>query len=466
MVHLPKGNYNEASLDETLLSEYCKRDVEIVYRAVRGLIAELEENDLGSLRYTAASVAWSVYRHKFYPAPVITHHKPVPVSLERHAYVGGMVKVCKLYAPPKREILRYDVNSMYPFVMRENFYPAELVEILPGLDVDRLAAYLDNACVIADVDVDTDEPIYPFRSAKRVWYPVGEFRSILCTGSLLHALRAGHLRRVRMAAVYERRDLFSEYVDHFYARKVKAKKAHDTAGERFAKLCLNSLYGKFGQKGTEVTFIGDAPLDVFRSEETWNPSTGEQWRMLEAGGQRLKIERGGETLSSFPAVAAHVTDYARLYLWSLMQLAGLDNVYYTDTDSLMVNGRGALRLTPRVSTYDLGYLKPQGESWGVKIFAKKDYLFDMDRKCKSAKAPESIRPDGTYTEIHGLGIYAAAEIEAIEGAHWRRVTKYYNPYVDGCKVDPWYNVHPLRLPRDLGRLTKKTYTWPMIGGKK
>ncbi len=447
---------------EDLDSEACKNKVLIIYRAVRGLADELDTNDLGSLRYTAASVAWSVFRHKFYNQHITTHHKPVPVALERSAYVGGYTSVRKLYAPPEKLIVRLDVNSMYPFIMQGNIFPVELIEMIPGLAVDNLMKYMCDHCMIADVDVETDEPIYPYRSGKRVFYPMGSFRSTLCSGSLVYAIEHDHLRKIRLAAVYKAGQPFTEYVDHWYAERMKARKAHDTVRERFAKLCLNSLYGKFGQRGTNVTRIGSAPIDIFRSEETWNPATGEEWRMLEAGGERLRIDEGGETLTSFPAIAAHVTDYARQYIWALANKAGLENVWYIDTDSLMVNRAGHENIHMLISDNELGKLKHEDTSFGVKIYAKKDYQFGTDRTCKAAGDIGKLEKDGSYVEPQSLGIYAAAEIEAVEGAHWRYVRKMYNPFVDGGKIDRNLNVRPLLMPFDQGELFQRHYTLPKL----
>ncbi len=465
MVHSRTEGMSQYEKVEDLESEACKNKVLIIYRAVRGLADELAENDLGSLRYTAASVAWSVFRHKFYGSPITVHHKPVPVALERSAYVGGYTSVRKLYAPPEKLIVRLDVNSMYPFVMKEHGYPVELLELLPGIDVDKLADYVFAHCMIADVDVETDEPIYPYRSGKRVFYPVGAFRSTLCTASLQHALQLGHLRKIRLAAIYKGGFPFSEYVDHWYSERMKAKKAHDTVRERFAKLCLNSLYGKFGQRGTNVTRIGSAPIDIFRSEETWNPATGEEWRMLEAGGERLRIDEGGETLTSFPAIAAHVTDYARQYIWALANKAGLENVWYIDTDSLFVYHEALNNINFHVSDDLIGKLKLEGETHGIKIYAKKDYQFGPDRTCKSAGDIGKLEKDGSYVEPQSLGIYAAAEIEAVEGAHWRYVRKMYNPFIDGGKIDRNLNVRPLLMPFDQGELFQRHYTLPKLERK-
>ena len=41
------------------------------------------------------------------------------------------------------------------------------------------------------------------------------------------------------------RGLFNEYISYWTEKKINAKKEHNTALYRIAKLMLNSLYGKF-----------------------------------------------------------------------------------------------------------------------------------------------------------------------------------------------------------------------------
>ena len=62
---LPKLEVNVFTEDEELLFRYCKRDVEILKKAILELCKFLKDNDLGSFGWTVASTSFKVFRHKF-----------------------------------------------------------------------------------------------------------------------------------------------------------------------------------------------------------------------------------------------------------------------------------------------------------------------------------------------------------------------------------------------------------------
>ena len=65
-----------------------------------------------------------------------------------------------------------------------------------------------------------------------------EYVSAIDTGSF-------ELKKPVMSTVFHDSIDFSEYVDHFYGLKLRAERDGDKNGRLFAKLFLNSLYGKF-----------------------------------------------------------------------------------------------------------------------------------------------------------------------------------------------------------------------------
>src|ERR1700687_5350656 len=54
--------------------KYCQRDVDVIAKAVENLIQWLQDNDLGPLSYTIASIAMSTYKHRFMPHDTIHVH--------------------------------------------------------------------------------------------------------------------------------------------------------------------------------------------------------------------------------------------------------------------------------------------------------------------------------------------------------------------------------------------------------
>lgn len=429
--------------------------------AVGELVTQLRDGDLGSMRYTAASIAWSVWRHKFYGDPIITHHKEAAVWLERLAYVGGYCRVLRLYAPPTERMYKLDVNSMYPFAMLRQLFPVRLHSVVASMEPAELLEAMDKYCAIARVEIETDEPIYPYRGERAVHYPVGAFETVLCTGSLQRLLETDQVRRVHGVVLYKRGDPFSRFVEHWYERKVAARRECREDVVRFCKLMLNSLYGKFGQKATDERMVGTAPGGIFKCMLNWVPETGDEWTELVAGGSVFEFREGGETLTSFPAIAAHVTDYARLHLWEIIRAAGRHTCWYCDTDSVIVNGAGLDRLAGLRSPHLIGALKTEETADGVRVYAKKDYQLGGTRVIKGAKAPELIRPDGTFNESWRLSLFSAAEIEQVEGAHELYVQRLYNPWVSDCRIDKHLRCWPLELPQDKHLLGRRVYTRPI-----
>jgi hypothetical protein len=106
----------------------------------------------------------------------------------------------------------------------------------------------------------------------------------------------------------------------------------------------------------------------------------------------------GECFDSFPAIAAHVTGYARIYLWSLMQKAGWGNYFYCDTDSLIVNKAGLDNLLDTMSQTKLGHLKIDDTVNSVTIRGLKDYSTIAKTVTKGIRKNAVKLSDGVYSQ--------------------------------------------------------------------
>ncbi|GAH27244.1 unnamed protein product, partial [marine sediment metagenome] len=143
--------------------------------------------------------------------------------------------------------------------------------------------------------------------------------------------------------------------------------------------------GKFGQKGENWRKIGDCPNERDREELVFNMGGRRVTKIRYLLGELFIMTGHGESFDSFPAIAAHVTAYARMYLWSLMQQAGYGNYFYCDTDSLIVNEAGLCRLQNHLCTKSLGGIKKENESTSVKLRGLKDYSFGSKNVVKGIR---------------------------------------------------------------------------------
>jgi hypothetical protein len=388
LLGIPKIELNPLEASEEELIPYCERDVEIITFATLEFINYLKENKLGSLGISASSTAFKVFRTKFLDRRVKIHNDEKVLELERKAYFGGRTECFRLGAV-KGKVYILDVNSMYPFVMRYNKFPCVLTEFKEKgtpKEVEELIKM--GFLVIAHCYVSTDEPVYPYRTDEHLIFPVGKFHTYLCTPSLKYAIEQGHLKRVYEYAIYVGDYIFSDYIDYFYNERLRFKREGNQVYAYICKLFMNSLYGKFAQRVRRIEKFEDAlvmPNKTFVYDEDGN-YIGFAVKFLNQG--FIVVNEYDESYNSFPAISAHVTDYARMYLWTLIKRAGIENVFYVDTDSLHVNDKGYIRLMELVNDEELGMLKLEDVVKSAKYYAPKFYEAGarIKRKGISSKA--------------------------------------------------------------------------------
>lgn len=355
--------------------KYCQRDVEIIMTACIQWFDFLRINDLGGFAPTLASQAVRAYRHRFMPHKILIDDNEDALPLARAAYHGGRTE-CFYIGEIDGPLYQLDVNSMYPDVMRSNLMPTVLIGVYRRVSHLELAKLLKSFCIVAEVTITTDVPVFPQFSQGKLIFPVGTFDTVLTTPELIHALDNGYVQDIDRVCIYERQNIFRDYVDYFYQLRQQAKQRGDKSASLYIKILMNSLYGKFGQRGRVYETVDNIDSKEIK---TWteidaDTNTVIQFRQFAGMVQELKDEP--ESRDSHPAIAAHVTAYARMKLWYLYQDAGMENLYYSDTDCLVVNQTGYDNLYHSIDEHALGALKLERVIKHASIRGPKDYVFD------------------------------------------------------------------------------------------
>ena len=364
---------------------YCKQDVGVLKEAIERFYLFIRENDLGNYQRTLAGQAMAAYKHRFNPARILILEDERISDLERQSYYGGRVEA--FYRKEiNQTVTCLDINSMFPFVMAENKYPIRKVRKGRSLSLAALSDILRYNCAVATVLIDTTVNAYPKRLDDILCWPVGRFWTTLCTPELQYALDRGDIVEIRDWVEYETVDLFSAYVHELYDIRQQYKAAGNDAFSYMTKIMLNSLYGKFGQRGFRWE----------RCKQSYDDCPTEFYFDCQGTGRALKHRRrfqevdhelqDSESFDSFPAISAHVTSYARMLLWRLLETAGPRNVYYCDTDSLFVTDAGLQALSGYVHPTALGALKVEGAKPFALFSAPKFYLWGEKRKAKGVRA--------------------------------------------------------------------------------
>lgn len=330
------------------ISEYLERDCRSLFALVAAFRAEFGD------KLTIGSTAIAEL-NKFHPIEKQTASHDAKF---RRFYFGGRVQ-CFNSGTIRDDWKIYDVNSMYPHVMRDYEHPI-------GRDyefTDDLSYCLRRGTAFfADITADSHGN-FPVRAVDgSVAYPTGANR-VLVTGHEIRSAMALSLLDVRFIhGIYlcNRSQSFAKFVDHYAERKARAKKAGDKASEIFSKLLLNSAYGKFGSNPDEF-FDWHLYRPGEDIPEGFEPYLDYGWLMV------MRREARNKFLGYFDvAVAASVTGAARAVL--MRALAGSKRPVYCDTDSIICTA-----LKAPTHPYRLGAWKLEAEGDTVHIAGKKLY---------------------------------------------------------------------------------------------
>lgn len=283
----------------------------------------------------------------------------------RPYYYGGRTEVFEPGVHENKDIQYYDINSAYPYAMlSEHPYGNKYmtVEYLP-----------DDTCYFAKI-LAVSRGCLPFRdedaflrfpsdNQPREYYATSwEINAGIETGTL-------DIIDVIECHIHEQTQNFSAFVNKFYEEKKAAKLAGDKDSETFAKLMLNSCYGKFAlnsrlfkkfavtprsylpselvamYKYYDVSNLDslkeaiyfDADLkenDIARLENicTWEIVQNIDGKKGEIGFTIWQRDDPGNRYYNV-ATSASITGYVRAMMWKTIQQCS--GVIYCDTDSIM-----------------------------------------------------------------------------------------------------------------------------------
>jgi len=391
--NLDMKRLNDYPLD--VLEPYCHRDVEIVLEMMKKHSELVRDGDMGSFKPTIAGQAHNFWRHRFMPQDTMTvYDSHGLIEMERDAYRGGRCDI--FYQGRFKDCYQVDVHSMYPWAMSAVQYPVEPLVTSPLFHGrERMLKELDEGHhIVADCCLDLKRPVIGMRRNKRLVFPVGRVRTTIDSPEISYLLshpESGGITKVFRYIPYREDEVgFKEYVQHWF--DIKARADPHSYIYRNAKLMMNSLYGKMGQRyfgdiqGVEVDKAVDiaTAMDDIGQDAIDDEFGGVYYRV---GEKILYRPKRSDRFAwhSMPRIPAKVCSMARIRLQELMDIAGARHYYNCDTDSLIVDSKGLENLERAGEIGDgLGKLGMVGPEDGV-INAPKDYKFGEEVKRKGIK---------------------------------------------------------------------------------
>lgn len=427
--------------------KYLRSRAVAVQRYFTGLLTWWHESNLGTWRHTIGGLAMSAYRHRFLMEKIMVHDSKDALEIERASLVGGEYQSywcgrimdfwefhqCHTKRRTKRDkpfrlgpIYHADCNSLYPSVMRDNDYPRQLIAWKIGTAEDYEQWRAQGLCQIAEVRVRTcQRPYQKWIEGERYWC-IGEFWTTLCGPELAAAYDAGHVCEFKRLACYLPGKLFTSFVEFFGARKEAMADPREKLRRRFAKLCMNALAGKFGQRAAQwdsIQYHFPLPLpsilaDVMDQNGTLvrrrivDRKYGKWGEMMADGEVRahraisghVQIEGiGGEALDSCPAIEAFVNAYARERMRSVRVMAGDENVIYLANDGLHLTEEGWERIRTERESYpgEIGKFRLVKRVTRGEYRGPHDYTQDGIHTIAGIQSEALENEEGVYTSLQG-----------------------------------------------------------------
>jgi hypothetical protein len=261
----------------------------------------------------------------------------------------------------------FDVNSMYPDAMKNKLHPTGrryAYVHAPKLEADCMLKGFKCPFFFIRI-IGKNRGALPQRTKEGLNFriPHGEF--FTTSHELRVALKYGlfEIEKIVEAYVPHETISFGDYVDTFMEEKIVGKKQKNKTMELFAKLLLNSAYGKFAQNPEKYFdyMIARDPSEVLTLDDA------DLWELYERHAEFSIWRRKSETEAYYDvAIAASITSASRANL--LEALATSTRPLYCDTDSIICE-----KFHGRTSDYELGAWKHEATLTRIAIAGKKLY---------------------------------------------------------------------------------------------
>lgn len=399
---------------------HCRQDTEIVWKFVHEMLSRYARLGL-TLKATLPSMALQLFSKRFYRKdfPMLPHRI---VEWMRGGYYGGRVEVFR-FGEVSGPVQHYDVNSLFPSVMRDGTYPNPA-----QWKQTRTVDFSREGMAWCDITLpESKYPGLPVRGGLDILYPYGKVSGTWCYPEIRQAMADG----ARVTTIHDAIEFqpmmtpFRQYVEFCYGNRLTAKQQDNALDIVWWKLAMNSLYGKFGAKPIIDMIYDDEQVRM----ETKPPASANViW-------------------------AAYVTAHARLTL--LKHLRSTTACYYTDTDSL---------LTPDLlpTGEELGQLKHEGTYAAVNCVGNKLYTYDAPGphggckikgphshyKAKGVKVDNSDRGKKLVTidgQVMNEGERSARDFIRTGKAVYRKPTRFRESRRSfGAVANKWYEIEKER----------------------
>lgn len=323
-------------------------------------------------------------------------------------YYGGRVECFKKGILPG-EWKVYDVNSMYPFSMKNFLHPIDTPEA-ETRKVRKTTSFITVE--------GKNYGAFPVRTKQGLRFDIDRGTFHVSIHEWEAALRNNLFEPTRIIRCinFRNRNTFAEFVDTFYQRRNEAKASGDDIHSLFYKFVLNSAYGKFAQNSARYKEYTVTDGSVNLTPLGWTPFTVDSVDSTVAKTYIIWQRKPQDEIARMYNVAtgASITGAARSIL--IDALAKADEPIYCDTDSIVCKN---LPGVPHDAN-ELGAWKLEANADLACIGGKKLYALFKDGQCvKQANKGVKITADEIKAVCSGAVVESKRNAPSfhLDGSH-------------------------------------------------
>ena len=364
--------------------EYCYQDCRIIYKAIEYLISAFNKffsNKLKKefiIKDIPLTIASLVKKAMILYYPIVFYRNDAHFEDNlRKFYYGGRVEVFnfnKIY-----DCCYLDVNSEYPFVLSKHLFA--LGKSFRYV-VNKFDGFKDKRILCYEMEI-IENQYYPLFCERlengKIIFKNGKKNILMSSVEYKYLFKNGligkEIKILKVFACYYsfRQSNFKEFFEFCYYTRKSYGQEHFF--NYFLKIFMNSGYGKFGQKPLRNNLEILLDLQVSDLEKLDN--------LYEKDGI---IYRNVQYLEKYQQInllnAVLTTNYARLHLWKMINRCykwSID-VYYVDTDSIVIEKKDLIRFKKYLNDDILGKWKIETTFKEFQAIDSKEYYCIIENK--------------------------------------------------------------------------------------
>jgi hypothetical protein len=376
---------NVLDLKEDELKKYCWLDCIYLYQALFKIWGYFYNKFRFDLKLTLPATALHVWKNFYLNDKDFLLRKYRHKFFDENYYYGGHTEKFIAGQNIFRNVHYYDVNSLYPYIMRDmDYINGKIVRVKPTMDKLKELFYsgiLFYCEIVLNVDSERLRMFPTFdKKLKRNKYLFGHIKIKVSEIGINFITTWGswdNIISVSQILIGEKGQVikpFFDYVTDFYALRKS-----DISNDLVYKLMLNSLYGKFGQKIEVEKMVINCTYDDEQREKLSRCVMVQDGLFLSVFKEKRFLSKKTHFRMD---ISGKVTEGSRLYMGNLINRHRVEHgdksVIYTDTDSIICYGEFDSAL---LNESKLGYLSDEiGYKDNVILMGVKLYHFYKSKK--------------------------------------------------------------------------------------